>query len=81
MRLIDKVLLVLLLSVTTMHAQNAAPAVTNVDFTIRNDGSKIVDFTYDVNDAEGNTMTVTIEASSDGGATWGLTITQLAGAI
>ncbi len=62
-------------------AQNTAPVVTNVDFNMRNDGSKMVDITYDVNDVDGQTMTVTIAASSDGGATWNLPITQVIGAV
>lgn len=62
-------------------AQNTAPVVTNVDFTMRNDGSKVVDITYDVFDAQGQTMTVTIAASSDGGVTWNLPITQVTGAV
>lgn len=62
-------------------AQNTAPVVTNVDFNMRNDGSKIVDITYDVNDVDGQAMTITIAASSDGGATWNLPITQVTGAV
>lgn len=80
MRLLGKVLLILLLDVTALCAQNA-PVVTNVDFNMRNDGSKIVDIIYDVNDADGDTMTISIEASSDGGTTWGLSITQVTGAV
>ncbi|MCK6649670.1 MAG: hypothetical protein L6Q66_08440 [Bacteroidia bacterium] len=48
---------------------------------MRNDGSKMVDITYDVFDAQGQTMTVTITASSDSGATWNLPITQVTGAV
>ncbi|HRI47051.1 MAG TPA: FISUMP domain-containing protein [Ignavibacteriaceae bacterium] len=64
-----------------LFAQNTAPVVSNVDFNMRNDGSNIVDITYDVNDVDGQTMTVTIAASSDGGATWNLPITQVTGAV
>jgi len=64
-----------------LFAQNTPPVVTNVDFNMRNDGSKMVDITYDVFDAQGQTMTVTITASSDSGATWNLPITQVTGAV
>lgn len=64
-----------------LFAQNTPPVVTNVDFNMRNDGSKMVDITYDVFDAQGQTMTVTIAASSDSGATWNLPITQVTGAV
>ncbi|MFH0734580.1 MAG: FISUMP domain-containing protein [bacterium] len=62
-------------------AINNVPVVTNVDFNIRADGSKIVDIIYDVNDADGNNMTVTVTASSDSGVTWGLPITNITGAV
>ncbi|MBX2977035.1 MAG: hypothetical protein KF721_12945 [Ignavibacteriaceae bacterium] len=64
-----------------LFAQNTAPVVTNVDFNMRNDGSKMVDITYDVNDVDGQAMTITIAASSDGGTTWSLPITQVTGAV
>ncbi len=65
----------------TIYAINLAPVVTNVDFNMRNDGSKIVDIIYDVNDVDGQTMTITVAASSDMGATWDMPITQVTGAI
>lgn len=74
-------IIAIILTAVNAFAQNTAPVVTNVDFNMRNDGSKIVDITYDVFDAQGQTMTVTIAASSDGGATWNLPITQVTGAV
>jgi uncharacterized protein (TIGR02145 family) len=65
----------------TIYAINLAPVITNVDFNMRNDGSKIVDIIYDVNDVDGQTMTITVAASSDMGATWDMPITQVTGAI
>lgn len=79
--LMKRITLVIILMCSALFAQNTPPVVTNVDFNMRNDGSKIVDITYDVYDAQGQTMTVTIAASSDGGATWNLPITQVAGAV
>ena len=84
MRTIYKLLFLFLVLVNSniLFAQtNHAPVVTNVDFTIRPDGSKIVDITYDVFDADSDTLKVTIEASSDGGATWGLSCANISGAI
>jgi len=79
--LMKRITLVTILLCGSHFAQNTAPVVTNVDFNMRNDGSKMVDITYDVFDAQGQTMTVTIAASSDGGATWNLPITQVTGAV
>lgn len=62
-------------------AQYNPPVVTNVDFNMRTDGSRIVDINYDVNDADGNTMTITVKASSDDGVTWNLPITNVSGAV
>lgn len=80
-RFTKRVIIFTILLCSTVFAQNTPPVVTNVDFTMRNDGSKMVDITYDVYDAQGQTMTVTIAASSDGGATWNLPITQVTGAV
>lgn len=79
--LMKRITLVIILMCSALFAQNTPPVVTNVDFNMRNDGSKIVDITYDVYDAQGQTMTVTIAASSDGGVTWNLPITQVSGEV
>jgi len=48
----------------------ADPEVTNVSMAQRRDGSRIVDVTYDLADVDGDTLTVTLLASNDNGATW-----------
>jgi formylglycine-generating enzyme required for sulfatase activity len=45
---------------------NSAPVVSNVKAQQR-PGTKIVDITYDVDDPDGDTLTVTVEISDDGG--------------
>ena len=61
---------ILLLNISLLFAQNSAPEVTNVTFTQRSDGSFIVDVYYDLNDADGDTMTVNMRVSEDAGTTW-----------
>lgn len=60
---------------------NEVPIVSNVDFTMRNDGSKIVEIIYDVYDANEQPLTITVASSSDGGISWDLPITQISGDI
>jgi sulfatase modifying factor 1 len=60
---------------------NSAPVVSNVTAAQRTDGSKIVDIRYNLADADGNACTVTVQASSDGGATWTVPITAVSGAV
>ncbi len=50
--------------------QNNPPVVSNVTASQRTDGSKLVDIRYNLADADGDACTVTVQASSDGGATW-----------
>jgi len=76
-----KVLLVIIFCFSVLQAQNSVPEVSNVNFAMRQDGSKIVDITYDVYDADGKTMFVTVEASSDAGETWNLRINKITGDI
>ena len=49
-----------------------SPIVTNVTASQRTDGSKIVDITYDVSDAENDTLTISVKISDDGGATFSI---------
>ena len=62
-------------------AQNHAPVVSNVTSSQRTDGSKLVDIRYNLADADGDACTVTVQASSDGGATWIVPITAVSGAF
>jgi len=74
-----KIFLLIMMISAIVQGQNSAPVVSNVNFTMRQDGSKIVDITYDVNDPEGRTLFITVEASSDAGQTWSLKIDKITG--
>lgn len=65
-----KVFLALLVTLLPAASLAAPPEVTNVAFAQRTDGSMRIDVTYDVADADGDTLTVTLQASDDSGATW-----------
>ncbi len=56
-----------------LDAAPQPPVVSNVAFAQRTDGSGIVDITYDLADPDSPTLTVSMQASPDGGDTWGLT--------
>ena len=60
---------------------NSAPVVSSVTASQRGDYSKILDIYYNLADADGDACTVTIQASSDGGATWTVPITAISGAV
>ena len=49
---------------------NSTPVVSDVTASQRKDGSKLVDICYDLADPDGDTCTVSLKVSSDGGATW-----------
>lgn len=51
-------------------ARAVDPVVSNVAFAQRTDGSRLVDVTYDLADADGDACAITLQASDDGGATW-----------
>ncbi|MCX6273026.1 MAG: hypothetical protein NTU44_17780 [Bacteroidetes bacterium] len=51
-------------------SQNTAPVISNFSVIQRQNNSFIVDIQYDVSDADGNTMTVTMKVSDDNGLTW-----------
>jgi len=73
--------LVVLFNLSFVSAQNSAPEVSNVTFSQRGDGSFIVDVYYDLNDAEGNTMSVLMLVSADSGSSWNFSCDSLSGAI
>lgn len=56
-----------------------APVVSDVSIAQRTDGSGLVDVFYTVNDADGDTLTVTLQASHDGGATWTFPVRTVGG--
>jgi formylglycine-generating enzyme len=60
---------------------NHFPTVENVRFVQRTDGSLIVDMYYDARDVDGDTLLVSVQASSDNGVTWTYACTSLSGDI
>ncbi len=48
----------------------AEPGVSNLSFSQRPDGSGLVDIHFDLADADGGTLWVSVEASTDGGLSW-----------
>jgi formylglycine-generating enzyme required for sulfatase activity len=60
---------------------NSPPQVTNVTASQRTDGSNLVDIHYSLSDPDGDTCTVWIAASSDGGLTWTLPVMTLTGEV
>lgn len=64
----------------TVSAIAAAPVVTNVTAAQR-PGSKLVDITYTVNDGDGDSMTIGVEISGDGGLTYTIPATALSGNV
>ena len=61
--------------------QPQAPVVTGVQFTQLTDGSGRVHVSYDLSDGDSSMVSVTLTASSDGGATWDLDVTSVSGDV
>ncbi len=66
---------------STRALANSAPVVSNVTAAQRGDDSKLVDIYYDLADPDGDTSTVWVVASDDGGATWRVPALTFTGAI
>lgn len=73
--------LLLLLLCLAGTAIAAAPEVTDVLIVQQTNGSGIVDITYMLDDADGDTCAVAVQASEDGGLTWHLPCTHLSGDV
>jgi len=58
------------MSVNTARAQNNAPVVSNVTAAQRPDASKLVDIHYNLADADGDSCTVWISVSDNGGTSF-----------
>jgi len=78
---ITKYFAIILITGQLLFAQNTAPEVENVTAAQRTDGSKVVDIYYDVSDADGDTLTITMQVSSDSGQTWDITPLYTSGDI
>jgi hypothetical protein len=57
------------------------PVVANVAFAQRTDGSGLVDVTYDLADPDSPALTVVLEASDDGGASWTYAVSTMSGDV
>lgn len=64
-----------------LPALAADPVVEDVVFFQRTDGSKLVDITYDVSDADGDNLTIAVAVSDDGGLTWNVPCRTLSGDV
>ena len=63
-----------------VYAQNTDPVVTNVHAQQRA-GTKLIDITYDLSDADGDTMTITVQVSNDSGQTYFIIPVSLTGDV
>ena len=59
----------------------ADPVVSNVVLTQPLDGSHTLGITYDLADADGDTLAVALQLSADGGASWGFPVLQATGDV
>ncbi len=69
------------LACASLARANSAPVVSNVTVSQRTDGSKKVDIRYDLADADNDACAVSLLASHDGGASWTVPVSALAGAV
>ncbi|MBI5058618.1 SUMF1/EgtB/PvdO family nonheme iron enzyme [candidate division KSB1 bacterium] len=60
---------------------NVAPVVSNVTAVQQPLPSQLVQISYDVSDADNDTMTVSLQISSDGGSTWTVPVNTVSGNI
>jgi formylglycine-generating enzyme required for sulfatase activity len=60
---------------------NSAPVVSNVTASQRADNSKVVDIRYTLTDADGDSCTVWVSVSDNGGTTWQVPAKTFTGAI
>jgi len=58
---------------------NSAPEVSEVTANQRGDDSKLVDIRYDLSDADGDSCTVWIAVSNDGGGSWRVPVFSVSG--
>jgi len=60
---------------------NSAPVVSNVTAAQRQDASNLVDIYYDLADADGDTCTIWVVASNDGGMSWRVPVVTVSGEV
>ncbi len=72
---------VLLLPCITLLYANTPPVISNMTVSQRSDGTFLVDIYYDVYDADGDLLTISLEVSDDGGSTWDVDCVQISGDV
>jgi formylglycine-generating enzyme required for sulfatase activity len=79
-KLSNSILHSLILSAVLVPAIYAAdPVVSNISAQQRDDGSGLVDIWYDVYDADGDNMDVSLQLSDDAGSSWDVLATTFTG--
>jgi len=73
--------LLIFIAMTCVLWANTLPEVSNLSFAQRTDGSMLIDVYYDVLDADGDTLTVTMQSSDDGGENWTVSCDSIFGDI
>ncbi|MDP8220859.1 MAG: SUMF1/EgtB/PvdO family nonheme iron enzyme [Candidatus Stygibacter frigidus] len=76
-----KVFIIILLFIIGTVWCNSLPVVENFEFAQRRDGSKLVDVFYDVMDTDGDTLSVSMLVSDDGGERWEVSCDSLSGDV
>ncbi|MBI9031967.1 SUMF1/EgtB/PvdO family nonheme iron enzyme [bacterium] len=76
-----KIFLFILFGAVSALMANNVPVVSNISASQRGDGSYIVDIYYNVHDADGDPMTITLQVSPDSGLTWTFSCTQISGDV
>ncbi|MFT5314496.1 MAG: hypothetical protein ACI9UK_000316 [Candidatus Krumholzibacteriia bacterium] len=72
---------ILVCLLTALGAHAAVPSVSNVNMAQRIDGSGLVDITYDVSDADADSVAVSVHFSVDGGIQWDFPALNLTGDV
>ncbi len=73
-------LMSIIVAVLPASAQNSPPLVSNVHSEQRT-GTTLVDITYDVDDADGDALTISVAVSDDGGSTFTVSANSFTGDI
>ncbi|MDP8220415.1 MAG: SUMF1/EgtB/PvdO family nonheme iron enzyme [Candidatus Stygibacter frigidus] len=79
--MMKKIFLVVLIFIGLNLFCNEIPVVSNVVVEQRDDGSFMVDISYNLQDADGDSMLVSITASNDEGDSWNYLISNVSGDI
>ncbi|MCK5879495.1 MAG: hypothetical protein KAH24_06940, partial [Holophagae bacterium] len=74
-------LFILFLAAWPLVSYGADPVVTNVVMAQRMDGTALVDITFDLFDADGDTCAITLQLSDDNGATWDFPVMHVSGDV